>query len=270
VTSLLRIYNIYLALFVANFQQATQYRVQSVLWLLFAIIRPVVFLAAWSAAATAQGGEIGDFSVGDFAAYYVCVTLVSQLTMSWDAYDFEFEIRQGKLAPKLLRPLHPLHYAVVANIVYKVTTLPALIPALVLIAYTFQARFDTQLWHAALFIPSVLLAAALRFIFGWAVASFAFWTTRIHAIMHLYDRLAFLFAGQVAPLSLLPGPLAALGYALPFGYMLWAPSEILRGGVTFDQAGLMLAAQLAWLVVSWLAFVVVWRLGLRQFSAVGA
>ena len=88
------------SLIVANFQLAAQYRVQSVLWLLFAVIRPVVFLAAWSAAANAQGGSIGDFSIGDFAADYVCLTLVGQLTMSWNAYDFEIEIRQGKLSPK--------------------------------------------------------------------------------------------------------------------------------------------------------------------------
>jgi ABC-2 type transport system permease protein len=262
--------DVYRALFVANFQQATQYRVQSVLWLLFAIIRPVVFLAAWSAAAVAQGGAIGGFDVADFAGYYICVTLVTQLAMSWDAYDFEFEIRQGRLAPKLLRPLHPLHYAVVANVVFKVTTLPVLVPALVALAFAFQARFETQLWHVVVFIPSVVLGAALRFVFGWALASVAFWTTRIHAIMHLYDRFAFLFAGQVAPLSLLPGPLAAVGYALPFGYMLWAPAEILRGGVTPAQAGLMLAGQLVWLGVSWVAFVAIWRVGLRQFSAVGA
>ena len=94
-----------------------------------------------------------------------------------------------------------------------------------------------------MFVPSVLLAVALRFVFGWVVAALAFWTTRIHAIMHLYDRLTFLFAGQIAPLSLLPGPLAALAYALPFGYMLWAPSEILRGGASFEQAALILAGQ---------------------------
>src|SRR5919198_6124907 len=128
---------VYQALFLANFQQAAQYRVQSVLWLLFAVVRPVVFLAAWSAAARAQGGAIGDFSIGDFAAYYVCLTLVTQLTMAWNAYDFEFEIRQGKLAPKLLRPLHPLHYAIVENLTWKIVTLPALVPALVLIGWTF-------------------------------------------------------------------------------------------------------------------------------------
>jgi viologen exporter family transport system permease protein len=260
----------YRALFVANFQAAAQYRVQSVLWLLFAVIRPVVFLAAWSAAATAQGGAIDDFTIGDFAAYYICVTLVGQLTMSWNAYDFELEIRQGKLAPKLLRPLHPLHYAVVENIVYKVVTMPALVPALVLIGLTFQARFLTQPWHLAVFVPSIVLAVALRFVFGWLIAALAFWTTRIHAIMHLYDRTSFIFAGQVAPLSLLPGPLAALGYALPFAYMLWAPAEILRGGTSVDQAMTILLAQAVWLALSWLGFVVVWRMGLRQFSAVGA
>jgi ABC-2 type transport system permease protein len=260
----------YRALFVANFQAAAQYRVQSILWLLFAIIRPVVFLAAWSAAAAAQGGAIGEFTIADFAAYYICLSLVSQLTMSWNAYDFEVEVRQGKLAPKLLRPLHPLHYAVVENIVFKVVTLPALLPALVLIAWSFQARFLTQPWQVLVFVPSLVLAVALRFVFGWILAALAFWTTRVHAIMHLYDRVSFIFAGQIAPLSLLPGPLALVGYALPFAYMLWAPSEILRGGATFDQAMWILLAQGVWLVLSWLGFVVVWRLGLRQFSAVGA
>jgi ABC-type uncharacterized transport system permease subunit len=33
---------------------------------------------------------------------------------------------------------------------------------------------------------------------------------------------------------------------------------------------LILGAQVVWLVLSWLAFAVVWRMGLRQFSAVGA
>jgi ABC-2 type transport system permease protein len=260
----------YRVLMLANLQQASQYRVQFALWLLFAVIRPVVFLAAWVAAADAQGGAIGPYSIGDFAAYYVCLTLVSQLTMAWNAYDFEFEVRQGKLAPKLLRPLHPLHYAIVENLVYKLTTLPVLLPVLVVISWSFQAHFETQPWHVALFIPSVVLAAALRFVFGWLVATIAFWSTRIHSILHLYDRLTFVFAGQIAPLSLLPDWLAVLSYALPFGYMLWAPSEILRGGLPVDQALLVMLGQLGWLGVSWVTFVIVWRLGVRQFSAVGA
>ena len=258
------------ALFAAQLAAAAQYRIQSILWLLFAIVRPVVFLAAWSAAATAQGGSIGDFTLGDFAAYYVCLTLVIQLTTAWDAYDFELEVRTGTLAPKLLRPLHPLWYAATSNLVYKLFTVPALLPVLVFIAWSFGATFQTQPYHLALFVPSVALAAALRFMFGWVLAACAFWTTRINAIMHFYDRLTFLLAGQIAPLSLLPGPLATLSAVLPFGAMLATPAEILRGGTTLEQALELMAIQAMWLAVSWLGFVIVWRIGLRHFSAVGA
>jgi ABC-2 type transport system permease protein len=261
---------VYRALFLASFQAAAQYRVQSMLWLLFAIVRPVIFLAAWSAAAATQGGSIGDFTIGDFAAYYVCLTLVSQLVMSWNAWEFEFEVRQGRLSPKLLRPLHPLHYSVIENAVWKVVTLPALMPALVVIAWTFQARFQTQPWHVGVFLVSVCLAAALHFMFGWTLATVAFWTTRVHAIMTFYDRLVFLFAGQIAPISLLPGPLQTLGYVLPFGYMLGGPADILRGGADPARAVQTLIGQVIWLIVALAVFQVVWRAGLRQYSAVGA
>jgi ABC-2 type transport system permease protein len=260
---------VYRALLLAELQAAAQYRVQSVLWLLLAIVRPVVFLAAWSAAAASQGGQIGTFDAGDFAAYFVALTLVGQLTNAWEAYEFEYEVRNGKLSPKLLRPVHPVHYLVVGNIIWKLVTLPALLPALVLIAWSFHARFETQLWQAVLFLPSVLLAAALRFLISAILGTAAFWTTRIHALMSFYDRLTFLLAGQIAPLALLPGPLQALAYALPFGYMLGVPADLLRGGPDLPTTLTLVLGQAAWVTVAWVMYLVFWRAGLRQFSAVG-
>jgi ABC-2 type transport system permease protein len=105
---------------------------------------------------------------------------------------------------------------------------------------------------------------------GWVLAACAFWTTRIQAIMQLYDRFSFVFSGQIAPLGLLPGGLRTLGAVLPFGSMLWAPAEILRGGADVSQAATLIGIQALWLLLSCLAFVGVWRLGLRQYGAVGA
>jgi ABC-2 type transport system permease protein len=261
---------VYRALFLASFQLIAQYRVQAFLWLLFAVIRPLVFLAAWSAVANAQGGSVAGFSTADFAAYYLAISLVAQLTTAWNAWDFEFEVREGRLSPKLLRPLHPLHYAVVENIVWKAFTLPGLIPTLALIAWTFGARFTAQPWQVALFVPSLLLGAALAFVFSWVNATMAFWTTRIHAIMNVQDRISFVFAGQVAPLALLPGPFQVVAYLLPYGYMLGAPATILSGRPSPEQALLLIAGQVAWLGICWLGFRLLWRVGLRQFSAVGA
>ena len=261
----------YRALFVAQIQAAAQYRVQSVLWMLFSVIRPVIFLAAWVAVANAQGGQIGSYDTRDFAGYYVALALVTNLTFSWNAYDFEFEIRMGRLSPKLLRPLHPIHYAVVQNVVWKAATLPALLPALVLIGWSFGAHFSASPGHLALFVPSLLLAAALRYMYTWLLATLAFWTTRIHAIMSLQDRVNFVFAGTIAPLSLLPaGPLQLIAAALPFGFMLAVPAEILRGGPDLEQTLRLMLGQAVWLAAVSLAFLATWRIGLREYSAVGA
>ena len=40
---------VYRRLFVAGMQQAAQYRLQFMLYVLFSVIRPIIFLAAWAA-----------------------------------------------------------------------------------------------------------------------------------------------------------------------------------------------------------------------------
>ncbi|MGH2451107.1 MAG: ABC transporter permease [Candidatus Limnocylindria bacterium] len=260
----------YRALLTAQIQAAAQYRIQAVLWMLFSVIRPVIFLAAWVAVAEARGGSVSGYSTADFAGYYVALTLVSHLTTAWNSFEFEFEVRQGRLSPKLLRPLHPLHYSVVENLVWKGTTILPLIAVLGVIALTFEVRFATQWWHLLLFVPSIVLAAALAFMFGWVAATLAFWVQRVNTANTILQRTSFMFAGQIAPIALMPLPLQVVCYALPFAYWLAVPAEILRGGLALEPALLLVAGQGVWLLLSVAAFQLVWRAGLKQYTAVGA
>jgi len=261
---------VYRALLLAQLQSAMQYRVQMFLYVFFSFIRPIIFLAAWTAVAASQGGRVGSFDQPAFAAYFVVMTLVTHVTMAWNSFEFEYQVRQGQLSPLLLRPLHPVHYAIATNLVWKAFTSIAVVGVAVFIAFTFGARFDTQPFHIVLGIPSALLGGALYFTMDYSLATVAFWTTRVHAATTLYQRIAFIFAGTIAPLSLLPGPLQTIGYILPFGYMLGVPTDILRGGPTFEQAVAQVAGQIVWLVIAVVLFRVVWRAGLRAYTAVGA
>jgi len=260
----------YRQLFVAQIQQAAQYRIQALLWMLFSIIRPVIFLAAWTAVAAAQGGSVSGYTASDFAAYYIALTLVNHLCIAWNSFEFEFEVRQGRLSPKLLRPLHPLHYSVVENVVFKLTTLVPLGIVLLIVALTFDVRWNGQWWHLVLFVPSIVLAAALSFVLGWVVATSVFWLQRINTVNTLFQRTAFVFAGQIAPLALMPVWMQVISYALPFAYILAVPAEILRGGVTVERGLLYLVGQAVWLGLAWIALKLAWRAGLREYSAVGA
>jgi ABC-type uncharacterized transport system permease subunit len=49
-----------------------------------------------------------------------------------------------------------------------------------------------------------------------------------------------------------------------------APTEILQGSVTPERAAFILAGQTVWLIVCCAVFRVVWRRGVRAYSAVGA
>ena len=261
---------VYRALIVQSFQVMSAYRVSLFLYALFSFIRPIIFLAAWVAVAESQGGQLGSFSRSDLGGYFVIAILVTHLTAAWDFFEFEWEIRRGTLSPKLLRPLHPINYSIVNNIIWKLITSAAVVPVAIAVAITFDARFTTTPAHVALGAISVVLWAAIAFVFGWVFASLAFWTTRVHAVVTVYQRIAFIFAGQIAPLTLLPGPLFAVAMALPFAYMLGVPTEILRGGVDVTTAALMVGGQVVWLAVGIVLYRAVWSAGLREYSAVGA
>ena len=62
--------------------------------------------------------------------------------------------------------------------------------------------------------------------------------------------LIFLLAGQVAPVSLLPGVLQGVAVYLPFRYMIGFPVEILTGNLTRGDLLLGFLLQAGWLFLT--------------------
>jgi ABC-2 type transport system permease protein len=51
-----------------------------------------------------------------FISYFLSVFIVRQLISSWAAWEMNYEVRQGTLAMRLLRPIHPLLSYCVGNL----------------------------------------------------------------------------------------------------------------------------------------------------------
>ena len=116
---------------------------------------------------------------------------------------------------------------------------------------------------------ALVLAWALRFFWGYCLALLAFWATRADALLGLQDALIFLLAGMVAPVALLPGVLQTAAKVLPFRYMVAFPVEVLTGQVSGSGLVNGFALQLAWLLAAVGMYILLWRKGLRAYSAVG-
>jgi ABC-2 type transport system permease protein len=182
----------------------------------------------------------------------------------------EWRVKNGFFSPVLLRPIHPIHNDVANNLTFKMLTSLAMLPIAVALAIGFDADFATDLWHVLAFVPVLLAAMLLRFLCEWTVGLSAFWITRTVTLNQLYGTLTFFLAGQVAPLSLFPDPLRIVASILPFRWMLAFPVEVMLGRT--DERDLLIGTgmQALWIGLTLLAMRVVWRTGIRRYSAVGA
>jgi ABC-2 type transport system permease protein len=232
------------------------------------VLDPVIYLIVWSTVAVASGGQVGGYTTGDFAAYFIVLMLVNHLTYTWIMWEYEYRVREGTLSGALLRPVHPIHADIAENLSSKMVSTPGILVAAVILSLIFHPTFHFIGWAVAAFVPAVALAFVLRFLFEWTLALAAFWTTRVSALNQMYFVAMLFLSGQVAPLALFPPALQTVASALPFRWMISFPVELLLGKLTPQQTLTGFAAQAVWLLLSLGLVRIVWRAGVRVYSAV--
>lgn len=231
------------------------------------MIPPLIYLLVWSTAAGEQ--TIGGLSRGDFVAYYLVLILVNQLTYAQTNWTVGDTIRYGGMSTLLLRPLSPLFSALACEVAGKVVYMTFVVPVVAALALLLHPELHVTALNGAAFALTLGLAWLLRFFWGYWLALLAFWATRADALLAVQDALIFLLAGQVAPIALLPGVLQKAARILPFRYMVAFPVEVLTGQLTREELLLGLALQAGWLALALALYTIVWRAGLRRYTAVG-
>jgi ABC-2 type transport system permease protein len=261
---------LYLQQFKTTLAMMLQYRTALLIWTAGQVLEPLVYLIVWTVVSTGSGGSVGSYTTSDFAVYFIVLMLVNQVTYTWIMYDFEYRVREGILSAALLKPVHPIHSDIADNISSKVITLPIIVLVAVGLAMSFHARISTTPWAVLVFIPALVLAFLVRFLLEWSLAQAAFWTTRVAAINQIYFVVMLFLSGQIAPLALLPRPIQLMSMFLPFRWLINFPVELLLGRLTLAESLIGLGAQAAWLVASFVLLRIIWRAGVRAYTAVGA
>jgi ABC-2 type transport system permease protein len=248
-----------------------QYRANLLMYLLYWLVSPIVYLAVWTNVANSKG-SVGDYTANDFVVYYMLLLIVDQLTSNITIHIFPYKIQDGSLSTELIRPIHPLLVnTLVTNISHKVLNLMVLMPVWGLLYFVFRPDFTGVTWQGiALAVPAIILGFTVQFLFEASLCCIAFWTTRVYSVHNFYFAFYMLCSGQFVPLPLMPPFAQTLAKFLPFQLTLYFPIELIRGALSTQEIlqGYLLAA--IWLPLSYLFFRWIWRAGLKQYSAVGA
>ena len=259
----------YTELMRAAFLVDLQYRASIAIWLLWGITEPVISLGIWWS--IAAGGAVDGYTQGAFARYFFGVALVNPATLSWDAWNIDRWIREGEMNYRLTRPIAPIHEAIADNIAYKAPTTTIILVVWIAAAAFWPAvrvPFEPERWMLA--VVAIVLAAAIRFLNGYATGLLAFWTTRATALVELQFGLSLFLSGRIAPLSLLPPGVVSVAQYFWFPYVLSFPVEVLTGSVmSTAQYARGFAAQIVWLAIWMALYLLVWKRGRRRYGAVG-
>jgi len=249
----------------AYYAYMLEYRAELFLWALSGSL-PLILMGVWKQAA--QGGHFGLTPV-DFIRYFLVVFLIRQFTTVWVIYEFEKEVVEGKLSPRLLQPLDPVWHHVASHLSERLARLPF---ALALVGFFFalypQAFWIPHLGNILLFLLALVLAFALRFLIQYTFAMFAFWTERAMAIENFWFLFYLFLSGMIAPLEIFPAPVRQVIVWTPFPYLINFPASILIGLPVDVVRGFLI--MLGWGVLFFVLNRWLWRRGLKQYSGMGA
>src|SRR5436305_12865411 len=151
------------------------------------------------------------------------------MTGAWVVWELTMEIRQGTLALRLLRPIHPL-------VAYSAENLAALpmrgiiaLPVVGIVLWTARSQLgaDPFLWAV---LPLAMLGAwLLTFLVMALIGTLALFLDSATSVFEAWLGISAVLSRYLVPLALLPPPVQKVALVLPFRLLLAFPAEVLLG-----------------------------------------
>lgn len=256
--------------FMAFYKQAiaisATYRAQAILWMISKIM-PLIMMMIWLH--LAKDKPIGGYDAHAFSVYYMFLFVAYQLTPIWAIYRMDQNIRQGNLAPQLMRPIDPMWHLVAEHWGEMTVRLPIIL-AIFALGVLLTGIYDAIEWYRLpLFIFAIFVGWWVTFALHYALAALVFWTDSITYFDSLIYRLFILFGGVSLPLTFYPSWVQDILYFSPFPYVFYFPTRLMIGEVAGAEMMMEFAIAIMWIIIFTLLHRFLWGLGLKRFSAVG-
>jgi ABC-2 type transport system permease protein len=256
----------------ATYKEWTAYR-SHVLVSLF--VGPVYFLTQvfiWTAVFTNRE-TINGLTLEQMLLYYGVATVIHYLTYDSAGWNIQMLIHSGRFLTFMLRPMSHRFFALSQKVGHRMLGLMLeFIPVYLMFWFLFKIRLVPvyPFWS----LLSVGLSFVMIFLINYTIGLSAFWLTRTGGVRQMFAIMRDLFAGVFIPLSFFPEIFQKIFFILPFQFCTYVPIRVFLG--SYELAGISLTipqivAVQALAVLGMLGISeIVWRLGIKRFTGVGA
>lgn len=235
---------------------------------LYFLVQMCIWRAVYSSGAT-----IGGMSLEDMLSYYAVTALLGYLTMDFADWNLQMLIRTGKYITYALRPMHHRFFAFSQKLGHRVLGfLFEVLPVLAIFLLVFRMDMRPAHWGWALL--SIALAFMTVFLVNYSIGLIGFWLVKTDGVRQVLSMFIMLCSGSLFPLAILPKSVQGVLFFLPFQFMTYVPNRVYTGSYSLGGFTMSLpeivGLQALYVLVLWGLSELLYRLGMKRFTAVGA
>jgi ABC-2 type transport system permease protein len=238
-------------------------------------VGPVFFLTQmfiWRAV-YATRTTLNGLTLEQMLTYYGIISVIGYLTYDSADWDLQWLIRTGSFLTFMLRPVSHCYYAFAQKIGHRLLALwVELLPIYLIFFFVFKIPLVPAEPGWALL--SLTFSFVLVFLTNYCIGLSAFWLTKTEGIRRALLVLLDLCAGMLIPLTFFPTGMQKVLFYLPFQFISYVPTRVFIGH--YELAGITLSIpqvvglQLVAILVMFALYRLLWHLGIKRFTGVGA
>ena len=261
----------YIKIMRVSLSERLTYRLDFILSTLLRFLPMVTTILLWQAVFVGHE-SIATFDRNEMIAYLLLVHIGRMFSsMPGLAAGIARDIRDGSLKKYLLQPIDMLAYLVAYRVAHKIAYIVTSALPYGLLFFLCRSYFDgfPDALTLLAYFTSLIMGFVIGFFFEACIGTVGFWFLEVTSFLFVINTVNFFVSGQMFPLDLLPPFWSGLLKSLPFQYMAYFPTMIFLGKIRGMDLVYGLLAELGWALAFIVLARVLYRTGLRRYSAYG-
>lgn len=251
--------------------EATTYRLNFIMWRLRIMFHVLTLYFLWLAVLPNHMDEFSGYTQASLLSYVLIITIVSAFVTPTRSYAIGDDIVSGNLSNFLIRPINYFLYWAAKDAGDRIMDILFSIGELTILFLLLRPPLFMQadIMYILLTAIAMLFSLLLYFSFNLLLGFIGFWSSDIWAPRFVFYTVISFLAGGYFPLDILPKSLFAAFQFLPFGYLLYFPVKIYLGELSIGAILSGLSVSFFWVICFFFIVFLLWRRGLRMYTAQG-
>ncbi|NOW06645.1 ABC transporter permease [Clostridium beijerinckii] len=253
-------------------QSAMEYRVNFIMSILSSIFPMIIQIFLWIAVfKNSQSSVVYGYNYMQMLTYVVVAGIVSKLVATGVEWEISSDIKDEGLNKFITRPISYFSYRISCFLGEKFLQIIIIniILGIILIVMNIKLGLEIELKRVGIFLISIFLALILNLLLSLIISSFAFWITEAWAAFMILGLVVNVASGGVFPLDIFGQQVMRILELLPFKYIIYFPTNIINGKISFTEVGFGIYVQCIWIIFLFIFSKIIWNIGMKKYIAIG-